>query len=73
MKVKNTKGGTKNNQEITASLNHKGPFINFIKTSYTVPWDYLRIKKKKSVLFRYIQMQNFHETILCYYTGAISR
>lgn len=63
----------KNNQEITVSLNHKGPFINFIKTGYTVPWDYLKIrKKKKSVLFRYIQMQNLHETILCYYTGAIS-
>lgn len=46
MKVKNTRGGTKNNQAITASLNHKRPFINFIKTGYTVPWDYLRIKKK---------------------------
>lgn len=44
-KVKNTRGGLKNNQEITASLNHKGPFINFIKTRYTDPWDYLRINK----------------------------
>lgn len=50
MKVKNTRGGMKNNQEITVSLNHKGPFINFIKTGYTVPWDYLRIRKKKKNL-----------------------
>lgn len=50
MKVKNTRGGLKKNQEITASLNHKGPFINFSKTSYTDPWDYLRINKIKKNL-----------------------
>lgn len=60
----------KNNQEITVSLNHKGSFINFINTGYTVPWDYLRIKK--CILFSYIQMQNLYETILSYYIGAIS-
>lgn len=70
MKVKNTRGGRKNNQEITVSLNHKGPFINFINKGCTVPWDYLRIKKR--ILFSYIQMQNLYETILSCYTGAIS-
>lgn len=60
----------KNNQEITVSLNHKGPFINFINMGYTVPWDYLRIKK--CISLSYIQMQNLYETILSYFTGAIS-
>lgn len=73
MEVKNTRGGTKNIQGTAASLNHKGPFIDFIQTSHAVPWGYLGIKTKyqSSVMLRYIQMQNLHETVLRYYKGAI--